>query len=231
MLATLRCLRWPLKHVIWSGGPSHTPAAQTLRDDFDERCGVDTARTSEISDLAAIQSQNYKHGFQHQTVEADTAVSLLRSLAIRYEDFMFLDMGSGKGKMLLVASSFPFRKVVGVEYCEPLHAIAERNIKVYKNPAQKCFDVQSMYTDAALFSIPADPLVIFMYNPFDGVLMRKVLHRLVESLETHPRRILILYYNPVYAQVFSGTAFVPRVRSDGYILFENDSKTGDGGSS
>ncbi len=218
--ATMRNLRWALRRGSGPRGGAGDVDAVT-HDGFDERYGVDTTRSSEVADLAAIRSPNYKHGFRYQSLNADEVERVVRSLGQRYEDFVFLDLGSGKGKILLVAAQFPFRRIVGVEYCEPLHAIAVQNIQRYRNPAQECFDIQSHCADATQFSFPLDPLLMFMFNPFDSPLMSRVLARLEASLRLHPRPVVIVYWNPLYLEAFSGTAFVLRDRGDAYVVFEH----------
>ncbi len=91
-----------------------------------------------------------------------------------------------------------------------------------RNPAQRSFDIQSICIDVVQFPIPTDALVIFMFNPFDGAVMSEVLGRLEASFRLRPRRILIVYWNPVHAGVFSGSAFATRVRGDGYVVLEHD---------
>ena len=230
--AVFRWLFWPVECMIRAGqrqlgSRNRTAVKGTPGDDFDEQFGVDTAPTSEIQDLAAIQSANYRHAFQYQTVNTEVVREMLRSLALPYGDYVFCDLGSGKGKILFVAAEFPFRRIVGVEFCQPLHAIAERNIASYRNPAQKCFDIQSIYGDATFYPIPADPLVVFLFNPFDGAVLRKVIANLSESLRLRPRKIVILYYNPLYADLFSETGWIPRRRGKGYLMLDNDCAVGD----
>lgn len=135
-MGTLRDLRWFVRRGFTLGGGTADPK-ELATDDFDTRFGVDTAATSELADLAAIQSPNYTHGVRYQTLTAETGTRLLRELAIPYEDFVFLDLGSGKGKMLLVAAQFPFRRIVGVEYNERLHDTAVRNIRQYAKSSPK----------------------------------------------------------------------------------------------
>lgn len=36
--------------------------------------------------------------------------------SVPLQDYDFLDFGSGKGRTLLMAASFPFKKITGVEF-------------------------------------------------------------------------------------------------------------------
>jgi hypothetical protein len=55
-------------------------------------------------------------------VRAANAHAALRDLPIGdYAQYTFVDVGSGKGRMLFVAAEYRFRKVIGVEFATDLH--------------------------------------------------------------------------------------------------------------
>jgi hypothetical protein len=114
-----------------------------------------------------------------------------------FRDFTFIDLGSGKGRTLLMASDYPFRRIIGVELLPSLHKIAQENLLQYKSESQKCFALESICADATDFPSPADPLVIFLFNPFPESGMRKVVANLEQSLRAHPRPVYVLYHNPL----------------------------------
>ena len=45
------------------------------------------------------------------------------------EDYIFIDVGAGKGRGLLVASEYSFRKVIGIELNAEMAAIARQNVE------------------------------------------------------------------------------------------------------
>ncbi len=49
------------------------------------------------------------------------------------QDFTFIDLGSGKGRVLLMASEYPFQKIIGVEFMPELHRAAQKNIAGYSH--------------------------------------------------------------------------------------------------
>lgn len=118
-----------------------------------------------------------------------------------FHEFTFIDLGSGKGRTLLMASDYPFRRIVGVELLPALHQIALENVTLYKSASQKCFAIQSICGDAADFSFPLDPMVLFLFNPFPEPGLRRVIANLQESLEECPRRVYVLYHNPLLENV------------------------------
>ena len=116
---------------------------------------------------------------------------------LNFHDFTFVDLGSGKGRTLLMASDYPFRRIIGVELLPSLHQIAQQNLRQYKSESQKCFTLEAICADATAFSFPEDPLVIYLFNPFPESGMRQVFVNLEQTLRAHPRPVYVLYHNPL----------------------------------
>lgn len=116
---------------------------------------------------------------------------------VNFPDFTFIDFGSGKGRTLLMASDYPFRRIIGVELLPSLDRIAQENILQYKSDSQQCFAIESICGDAADFVFPNDPLVLYLFNPLPESGMRSVIANLGKSLANHPRRAFLVYHNPL----------------------------------
>jgi SAM-dependent methyltransferase len=114
-----------------------------------------------------------------------------------FHDFVFIDLGSGKGRTLLMASAYPFRRIVGVELLPALHQIAEENLRNYRSESQQCFALESICADAAEFPFPAEPTVLYLFNPFPEAGLRRVMANLEQSLRANPRPVYVLYHNPL----------------------------------
>lgn len=143
----------------------------------------------------------------------------LRQNGLDFSQFTFLDLGCGKGRTLLMASHYPFRRIVGVELLPALHEIAQENLATYKNDEQKCFAFESICGDATTFVVPGEALVIYLFNPFPESGLRRVAANLRESLRTHSRPVYVLYHNPLLKHILDE---VPLERVDGthqYSIF------------
>jgi SAM-dependent methyltransferase len=127
--------------------------------------------------------------------------TLQQQTNLNFADFTFLDLGSGKGRTLLMAADYPFRRVVGVELLPTLHQTAQENLRLYKSDAQKCFAIEAVCTDAATFPIPDDPLVMYLFNPLPESALRQVIGSIEQSLRAHPRAVYVLYHNPLLEAV------------------------------
>lgn len=124
-------------------------------------------------------------------------VRILKSVRLHYENFTFVDMGSGKGAVLLYASEFPFKRVIGVEFAPALHQIAEQNIVSYRSKTVQCKNVTSLCMDATVYPIPAEPTVFYFGNPFKGAVLQTVRANIENSLMQHPREVTIIYHHPL----------------------------------
>jgi SAM-dependent methyltransferase len=139
-----------------------------------------------------------------------------------FRDFTFIDLGSGKGRTLLMASDYPFRRILGVELLPSLHQIAQENLPQYKSESQKCFALESICADATAFPLPADPLVIFLFNPFPESGMRQVVANLDQSMREHPRPVYVLYHNPLLEHTLGESRLLRKIAgAPQYSLFTN----------
>ena len=117
-------------------------------------------------------------------------------------DFTFIDLGSGKGRTLLMASDYPFRRIIGVELLPRLHQVALQNISQYRADSQKCFAMESVCADASTFPLPGGPLVIYLFNPLLESPLRHTFANVAASLRQNPRPIYVLYHNPQLERIF-----------------------------
>ena len=130
---------------------------------------------------------------------------------LNFRDFSFVDLGSGKGRTLLMASDYPFRRIVGVEIVPELHRVAMDNIRRYRSDTQKCFAVQSVCGDARDFQFPPAPTVLFLFNPLPEAGLRTVVAALEKSLREQPRQVFVVYHNPVLEHVLSEGGMLTKI--------------------
>jgi predicted RNA methylase len=136
------------------------------------------------------------------TVETEFAEIMQQLTTVDFETFTFIDLGSGKGRALLMAAMYPFARVVGVEVQPELDAIARRNIESFDEPAQQCHNIESLCADAREYEFPAENIVLYLFNPFPDYVLREVLRNLTASARETPRRIFVLYNAPFEKQEF-----------------------------
>jgi SAM-dependent methyltransferase len=166
---------------------------------FDVRFGTDTRRSVSLSTLR-IASDNRRHGVDYSATKPRVFAKFLARTPVD-RGGTFVDLGCGKGRVLLLAAEHGFRSVVGVEFSPELCAIARNNIARYRQRrgSATSFDVQE--SDVTRFAMRDDEVVYFLFNPFDAVVMNAVLERIETSLRRAPRRAALLYYNPTCAEI------------------------------
>jgi hypothetical protein len=135
---------------------------------------------------------------------------MMASLPVEFDQFTFVDLGSGKGRTLLMASEYPFRRIVGVELIAELHRAAEENIRAYQSATQLCSQVEAVCMDACDFQFPAEPLVLYLFNPLREAGLKRVLASLEESLREEPRPLYVLYHNPLLEHLLAENAVFVR---------------------
>ena len=132
---------------------------------YDVAHGVSTRRRVPVSRLD-LTGEAAHYALSYEPSDSGFLRTALRSLDIHYEEFAFVDLGAGKGRSLLVAAEFPFRKIWGAELSPRLSEIARRNCRAFRSKKQACGSFEIVCGDAAQFSFPEDPLVIYLFNPF-----------------------------------------------------------------
>lgn len=137
--------------------------------------------------------------------------TLQQNARVDLSELTFVDLGSGKGRTLLMASDYPFRRIVGVELLASLHRTAQENLAHYKNSSQRCFTLQTICSDATAFVFPDEPLLLYLFNPFPESGLHKTIQNLENSLRSHPRAAYVLYHNPQLEHVLSEQDLFKRI--------------------
>jgi hypothetical protein len=119
---------------------------------------------------------------------------VLRRIGVGPDD-VFIDFGSGKGRVVYQAARFPFKRVIGVEIAEELNRIARYNID-HNRDRLACRDVELVTADAVGYQVPDDVTVAYFYHPFEGKTFARVIDNLVASLDRSPRQLRVIYVYP-----------------------------------
>lgn len=141
---------------------------------------------------------------RHSTAYFGVAPSVFHTLLKRWQrtkpvarikDFTFLDLGAGMGRALLLASEYPFRRVIGVELNPTLASMARRNLATWRAAGRVCSRTQVIRGDAVSARIPRGPCLVFLFNPFGESVMRRLVKRLAAAFTNRPGQLDLLYVN------------------------------------
>jgi hypothetical protein len=179
-------------------------AADRIADFFFER-GVSTSKTEVEIDHFHPDRVAY---------EASGWLDLRRALRKRklQPTDVFIDFGSGKGRIVYQAAKYPFARVTGVEISATLSDLARRNIDRSRNKLA-CRNIEIVTMDAAGFEVPDDATIAYLYHPFGGETFEAVIGNIIESLDRNPRRLTLIYQMPWREDYVLGTGRFELVRT------------------
>jgi len=214
-----------LLHGLWEFVRDSTPERRRQRYgdadyDWEHRVNTTSAAVSWRDRLLGVFHSPYQPSeapLFHEMLDA-----LHQHTRLDFHDFVFIDLGSGKGRTLLMASDYPFRRIIGVELLPALHHAAQENLGKYRSESPKCFALESIGADATEFRLPAEPTVLYLFNPFPEAGLKRVIANLEQSLRENPRAVYVLYHNPLLEHVLSESSRLKKVGgTHQYAVYES----------
>lgn len=202
--------------------PDPRPILRALEDWwFDATRGVKTAGNAHSPEPSKAVGE-IRDSYIYAPVRVPNAHGALRALPIQdFSDYTFLDIGSGKGRMLFVAAEYPFQRVVGVEYATELHELALRNIAVYRHPKRRSGPIESLNENAADFEFPSGKLLVYIFNPFGPTILNRMLDNLERSLQREPRHVVVIMLWPEHSDIVARRPWLKEVsRTHRYHIFQ-----------
>jgi SAM-dependent methyltransferase len=175
-----------------------------LDRDFDRRRCIETDGIHQPETLD-LRGEHAAMAVEYEATPAQLCRYVLAGLAVDFRRFVFIDLGCGKGRVLLLAAEQPFCRIEGVELSTRMHCIAEENVASLGSRAS---DIVTHNVDAAAYVFPAEPFVLFLFNPFGGTVVARVRDNLERSLRQSPRQGYVIYVNAKHRQVFDDAGFL-----------------------
>jgi SAM-dependent methyltransferase len=207
--------RWarPRIRAAWRAFDARLPVEQRINQAFDRRFGTDTADEMLLIETGVPAEEALRGKGTYRPVWESAFHDAMKTLGIDFTGFTFVDIGSGKGKMLMMAADYPFARIVGVEYSPGLDEIAQRNLQIYRSPAQRCTCLEAHRADALDFPLPAGPLICLVFNAFDAPTMREFMRHAEDEVAARPQPAFVLYCNVRdVAEIGDGLDGVTRLR-------------------
>lgn len=171
----------------------------------EKKYGQNTVGTDDLK--KDINKDELLHASMYQPINYYTAEQLFDQTYLEDTQGSLLDMGCGKGRIFGVGAAYHFKHIIGIDFSKKLCGDAGINAGAIMSK-YKDLTIEVVCANAAEYLIPPTVTTIFLFNPFDHTVMRKMLDRLKESLAEKPRPIKILYANPVCKSLFTEAGFV-----------------------
>ena len=154
----------------------------------------------------SVSPEDRKHLSMYEPVNYYTSSRLLNYLLPADLRTTLLDVGCGKGRLLAMGAAYGFSNIIGIDISKKLCDAAAkvgRNIKTkYPDTAITIDNI-----DARHYCIPETVGVIFLFNPFDALVMTEFIQKVLESLQRKNRPLKILYANPQCKQQWLDAGF------------------------
>ncbi len=138
------------------------------------------------------------------------------------EDCTFADLGCGKGRALILASEFPFRRVLGIELAPRLVPVARRNAQIVRKTYPQRTEIEIIRGDATAVPLPEGSLVIFLYHSFGPELVARLLFRMTDAVLGTDRVVFLIYENPVYGAMVDAIEGFTRWYGENVLCTESE---------
>jgi SAM-dependent methyltransferase len=215
----------PLRRLFPSRDPRH-PGEAT--HPFDRAHRVDTG--------GLIYADGLSTGHEHDRHSAGyyaTAPSLFRGsvelwrdtlggTGCSLEDYTLVDIGCGKGRVLMLATEYPFREIVGVELNPQLASMARRNLNRWMRRRRACRSVRIACGDVLSFPLPKGRVVLFFFNSFEREMVQMWLDRLIAAASSRSEPIDLIYLHPEHHTVLAATQGIRKLADTEIALSPGD---------
>ena len=150
-------------------------------------------------DELSIEADSKMGGHLYQPTSSVIFEKAMNELPFNFQNKVFLDIGSGKGRALVLAAEAGFKKVIGVEYASELNDMAHVNIEKVRARFPNTEFVLNE-GDALTYDIPEEVDVIYLFNPFDEEAVRGLLKK-VKPVFDSSRPAHLVYVHPIHCSV------------------------------
>lgn len=156
-----------------------------------------------------------QHATDYQPANSFVLKKIFEKLKKELEGGVFVDIGSGKGRVLIAAAEYGAKKVIGIEFDRGLVIESEKNIKQFLTRNHLGTKVELINKDAREVELTKDVNIVFLYNPFDGILLGEVLKK------NKLKSVSYIYVNPVHRNIFEENGFnIKDNMNDEVLIFE-----------
>jgi SAM-dependent methyltransferase len=143
---------------------------------------------------------------QHQYLYEPASWLVLR-IALRGravgEGDSFIDIGCGKGRVLLQAARYPFRRVIGLDRSDRMLEIASHAID-HNRRRLTCNQVELVNADIRGYELPIDVGVVFCF-PWQNAVSEVILDKVMALADARATSVLFIYYLPREHSVVEGS--------------------------
>ena len=133
---------------------------------------------------------NLRHATYYQPITCRNLKLILdKAVKTRIPFDCFIDIGAGKGKACFYAARvLKCKKLIGVEFSLSLVKAANKNRAIFGDR-----NISFLNEDAAVYRLPESRCLIFLYNPFNDIILEKFLANNYAHFKRHESIIAYAY--------------------------------------
>jgi hypothetical protein len=209
----VRLIGLNISHALRQLSPQ-TKQLKARDQEFDALYGTDTAGTRAVGAMTVPDGiAHLLHGYQ--AAHQDAVAAALAGLPVDPPSTTFIDYGSGKGRVLMLAALQGFHQVIGLEITPEMHGIALKNVEIFgKRHPDLAARIMPLCQDATRYQPPETPLLCYFYNPCRGAVLRAMVEGLEQSYAKAPRLIRAIYLDPREPEAFESSGLWQLERAD-----------------
>ena len=162
---------------------------------FDARFGTDTASEVVLVDSGVPVADAAQGNNLYRPMFSSSFHAAMKRLPLNFSEFTFVDLGSGKVKMIMLAADYNFKHIVGVEYSLLPHKIAAGNFRTYSSLSQKCSSFEPILGNVLDYQLPSGSVVCMIFNSFAPDIMRRAMHKLGHDAGSRADPVFVIYSN------------------------------------
>jgi scyllo-inositol 2-dehydrogenase (NADP+) len=175
------------------------------RHPFDRATNLDTSGFIPVRQLTSGRPSDSQQGSYYATPPSLAQAMLDRWLEtpdrLFVENYTFIDLGSGKGRVVLIASQLSFRKCIAIEHDAHLHAIAVANFARWQQSGNARSPLEARCQDALAFEFPPGPCLVYLFNPFPSHVLAQLIDRIAAAFADRPGQLDLLYVNAEFGHI------------------------------
>jgi SAM-dependent methyltransferase len=170
---------------------------------FDRMNGIETRTIVRHEKLDCVGSPYFDNATYYVGCPLSTLKMAIRHAAKNYNGVsLFIDVGCGEGRACFFAARY-FDKIVGIDFSPALVEAAKINRRNFTGDGRK---IEFLLENAATFRLPEARCALFVFNPFDEVVMGRFLQLNDEHFRSH--NSIIIYVSDVCSELLLRTGFV-----------------------
>ncbi len=167
--------------------------------------GSGTFIPAELKNLTIINGE-IKKGSRYEAVSFYMLEKLFSAFKKISCQTSIIDLGCGKGRMMMVALHFGFTDITGIDFAKELCDQASINMKKKEKQFSE-ISWQIINQNVEKYEINSSDSVFFMFNPFTEDILKNFLKNLNASCNQFPRQIYFLYVSPQYKQLLLNNGY------------------------